>query len=153
MWNTLWRREMHKEFRLQKKRKGKRPLEKTTHRQKDNTKTHVKEVGWDLTGMIWLVMRTNGALLWTWWWTFEFHKIRGIYWLADQRNLCFWRTLFHGASSFVDRHSTDRKVKTFRCQLFPLHRQSQPDSSSLTIADSASSKLIHYSRNTCSKKE
>jgi hypothetical protein len=29
-------------------------------------------VGW--TGLIWLRLGTSGGLLWTWWWTFGFHK-------------------------------------------------------------------------------
>ena len=51
-----------KDFGL-KKPKRKRPLGKTRHRQKDNIKTYVKHVGWESTGLIWLEMRTNGALL------------------------------------------------------------------------------------------
>jgi hypothetical protein len=34
------------------------------------------------TGSIWLRIGTGGGLLWMWWWTFGFHKMRGIYWVA-----------------------------------------------------------------------
>jgi len=32
-------------------------------------------------GSIWLRIWTSGGLLWTRWWTFGFHKSRGISWL------------------------------------------------------------------------
>ena len=37
------------------------------------------------TGLIWLRIRTGGGQLWMWWWTFRFHKMRGISWLAENR--------------------------------------------------------------------
>jgi hypothetical protein len=43
--------------------------------------------------LIWLRIGTGGRLLWVRWWTFGFHKMRGISWLADdllasQEGLC-----------------------------------------------------------------
>jgi hypothetical protein len=45
------------------------------------------------TESIWLRVRTSGGLLWMRWWTFGFHKMRGISWvaqdvLASQEGLC-----------------------------------------------------------------
>jgi hypothetical protein len=35
-------------------------------------------------GLIWLRIGTSGGLLWTRWWTFEFHKMLRISWMAAQ---------------------------------------------------------------------
>jgi hypothetical protein len=32
------------------------------------------------------------------WWTFGFHKMRGISWLAERTLSFFWRTLLYGVS-------------------------------------------------------
>jgi hypothetical protein len=32
---------------------------------------------------IWIKIRTVGGSLWMWWWTFGFHEMRGISWLAE----------------------------------------------------------------------
>jgi hypothetical protein len=37
------------------------------------------------TGSSWLRIGTGGGLLWMWQWTFKFHKMRGISWLAENR--------------------------------------------------------------------
>jgi hypothetical protein len=37
------------------------------------------------TGSSWLRIGTGGGHLWTWQWTFGFHKMRGISWLAENR--------------------------------------------------------------------
>jgi hypothetical protein len=44
----------------------------------------LQEVGWEgaRTGSIWLRIGTGGGLLWMRWWTFRFHKMRGISWVA-----------------------------------------------------------------------
>jgi hypothetical protein len=53
-------------------------------------------------GFIWLRIGTGGGLLWTWWWTFGFHKMRGISWLAEH-TLSFLRmTLLHGVRSIIN---------------------------------------------------
>ena len=36
-------------------------------------------------GSNWLKIGTGGGHLWVRWWTFGFHKMRGIYWLAENR--------------------------------------------------------------------
>jgi hypothetical protein len=54
----------------------------------------LREVGWGAwTGSIWLRTGTGGELLWMRLWTFGFHKMRGISWvaqdvLASQEGLC-----------------------------------------------------------------
>jgi hypothetical protein len=43
---------------------------------------------WDvgaLTGTSWLRIEKGGGRLWMRWWTFGFHKMRGISWLAKNR--------------------------------------------------------------------
>jgi len=40
-----------------------------------------KQGGTVWTGCIWLRMGTCGGILWTWSWTFGFHRRQGIYWL------------------------------------------------------------------------
>jgi hypothetical protein len=53
-----------------------------------------ERMGWGAwTGLIWLDIGKGGGLLWMRWWTFGFHKIRGISWvvedvLASQEGLC-----------------------------------------------------------------
>jgi hypothetical protein len=55
----------------------------------------LREVGWGAwTGSIWLRIWTGGELLWMRLWTFGFHKMRGIFWvaqdvLASQEGLCY----------------------------------------------------------------
>jgi hypothetical protein len=49
-------------------------------------------------GFIWLRIGACGGLLWTRWWTFGFHKIRGISWLAECTLSFLRRTLLHGVS-------------------------------------------------------
>jgi hypothetical protein len=55
----------------------------------------LRVVGWGAwTGSIWLRIGTGGGLLWIRWWTFGFHKVWGISWLAEnllasQEWLCF----------------------------------------------------------------
>jgi hypothetical protein len=38
----------------------------------------------DTHGLIWLRTETSGGLLWTWYWTLGFHKMRKISWLTEQ---------------------------------------------------------------------
>jgi hypothetical protein len=40
------------------------------------------------TAFIWLRIRTNCRLVWTWQWTFGFHKRRGICWPAERLSVC-----------------------------------------------------------------
>jgi hypothetical protein len=49
-------------------------------------------------GFIWLKIGTGGGLLWTRWWTFGFHKMWGIPWLAVRTLSFSIRTLLHGVS-------------------------------------------------------
>jgi hypothetical protein len=52
------------------------------------------EVGWGAwTALIWHKIGTGGGLLWIRWWTFCFHNMRGIFWIAQdvsvsQEGLC-----------------------------------------------------------------
>ena len=50
------------------------------------------------TGWSWLRIGTDGGHLWIRWWTFGFHKVRGISWLAAEPVSFSRRTLFHGVS-------------------------------------------------------
>jgi hypothetical protein len=54
--------------------------------------------GGTLTGLIWLRIGTGGGLLWIRWWTFGFHKMRGISWVAYDITSFSGRTLLHGVS-------------------------------------------------------
>jgi hypothetical protein len=46
----------------------------------------LQEVGWGaLTGLSWFRIGTGGGYLWLREWTFGFHKMRGIFWLAENR--------------------------------------------------------------------
>ena len=50
------------------------------------------------TGWSWLRIGTGGGHLWVRWWTFGFHKMWGISWLAAEP-VSFWRrALLHGVS-------------------------------------------------------
>jgi hypothetical protein len=81
------------------KPEGRRPLGRPRRRWEDNIKMDLREVGRGAqTGLIWLRVGTDGGLLCIRWWTFGFHKMRGIYWvaydiLASQEGL-----VFHGVS-------------------------------------------------------
>ena len=50
------------------------------------------------TGWSWLRIGTDGRHLWIRWWTFGFHKVRGISWLAAEPVSFSRRTLLHGVS-------------------------------------------------------
>jgi hypothetical protein len=47
-------------------------------------------------GFTGLRIGTGGKLLWTRWWAFGFHKMRGISWLAEHTLSFSRRTLLHG---------------------------------------------------------
>jgi hypothetical protein len=66
------------------KPEGWRPLGRPRRRWEDNIKMDIREVGWGgaQTGLIWLRIGTGGGLLCIRWWTFGFHKMRGISWVA-----------------------------------------------------------------------
>jgi hypothetical protein len=54
-------------------------------------------MGW--TGFSWLRIGSSGVLLWTWWWTFRFHKAG--YFLISWVTISFSNNiLHHGVSSF-----------------------------------------------------
>ena len=69
------------------KPEGKRTLGKPRRRWEDNIRTDLQEVGlggvW--TGSTWVKVGTGGGHLWRGWWTFGFRKMRGIFWLAENR--------------------------------------------------------------------
>ena len=50
------------------------------------------------TGWSWLRIGTGGGRLWVRWWTFGFHKMRGISWLAVKPVSFSRRTLLYGVS-------------------------------------------------------
>jgi hypothetical protein len=75
------------------KPEGRRPLGRPRRRWADNIKMDLWEGGGAWTGSIWLRIGTGGGLLCIRWWTFRFHKMRGISWvaediLASQEGLC-----------------------------------------------------------------
>jgi hypothetical protein len=45
----------------------------------------IRGVGWEgaWSGTIWLRIGTGDGLFWMRWWAFEFHKMRGISWVAE----------------------------------------------------------------------
>jgi hypothetical protein len=56
------------------------------------------------TGLIWLRIGTGGGLLCIRWWTFGFHQMRGISWvaediLASQEGLCSMELVSFGTSA------------------------------------------------------
>jgi hypothetical protein len=74
---------------------GKRLLGKSKRRLEDNIKIDIKHIGMR-TGFIRFGTRFNGALLWTWYWTFRFHKRQEISWqvgwlLVSREGLCSMR--------------------------------------------------------------
>jgi hypothetical protein len=60
---------------------GKNHLVRARSRWDDSIETD--GTGW--TRLTWPTIRTGGGLLWTRWWTFRFHKMREISWLAERR--------------------------------------------------------------------
>ena len=84
---------------------GRRPFERPGLRWENNIKMDLREVGWGGTGSIWSRIRTGGGHLWMRWWTFGFHKLRGISWLAE--DLFSRKPLLHGVSCFgMDKTKT-----------------------------------------------
>jgi hypothetical protein len=83
------------------KPEGTRPLGRPRRRWENNIKMDLWEVGWGggaWTGSIWLRIGTGGEPLWMRLWTFKFHKMRGISWVAQG----VWRTLLHGVNWSAD---------------------------------------------------
>ena len=67
------------------KLKGKKALGRPWCRYQDNNGMDLQQMGsgvWN--GLIWLRIGTSGGLLWMRQWTFGFHKMRGISWLAKK---------------------------------------------------------------------
>ena len=80
---------------------GKETTWKAQARWEDNIKMDLQEVGcgaW--TGSIWVRIGTGGGHLWMRQWTFGFHKMRGISWLAENL-LASRRALLYGVSKYV----------------------------------------------------
>ena len=77
------------------KHEGKRPLGRPRRKWEFNLKMYVQEVGCSCLDCICLLMiGTGGGNLWMPQWTFRFHKMRGISWLAEnqlasQDGLCY----------------------------------------------------------------
>jgi hypothetical protein len=66
------------------------------------------------TGLIWLRAGIGGGLLWMRRWTFVFHKMRGISWVAEdvftsQEGLCSMQLVSHGPFDYLN-HSGYRHV-------------------------------------------
>ena len=66
----------------------------------DNIKIDLKWDGAAWTGFIWYRTETDDGLLWMRWWTFGFHNIRGIPWvaeglLASQEGFCSMESVSH----------------------------------------------------------
>ena len=77
------------------RRNGRRPFGRHRHGWDDNIKKNLQEVcvGRAWIWLIWIRIRAVGGSLWMRWWTFGFHKMRGIPWLAEdllasQEGLC-----------------------------------------------------------------
>jgi hypothetical protein len=69
----------------------------------------LREIGWGTwTGSIWLRVGTGGGLLWIRWWTFEFHKMLGI----------FLSSLGHVSCSGMTRH---HELVSYICATCPAH--------------------------------
>jgi hypothetical protein len=78
---------------------GRRPLGTPRRRWKDNINWILGKWGLGMwIGLIWLRVGTSGGVLWTRWWTFGFHKMRGISWLAERTLSFSRRILLHGVS-------------------------------------------------------
>jgi hypothetical protein len=52
------------------------------------------------TGSSWLRIGTGGGHFWLWYWTFGFHKMRGISWLTENRLASQEGHLLHGVRHF-----------------------------------------------------
>ena len=87
------------------KPEGKRPLGRLRRRWEDNIEMDPREVGGVETGWSWLRIGTDGGHLWIWWWTFGFHKVRGISWLAAEPVSFSRTTLLHGVSTYNGRRT------------------------------------------------
>ena len=87
MW---WRWEVHTEFCWESE-----AITLPRYIWQDNVKMNFKERdGRAWTGLVWLRVGTSCRLLWTRYWTFVFHKMRWISWLAEealasQEGLCY----------------------------------------------------------------
>ena len=69
---------------------GKESLERSRHSWEDNIKMDLQDVGWGGMGWIdWLRTGSGSWCLWMWQWTFRFHNMQGVCWLAeDLLGLC-----------------------------------------------------------------
>ena len=77
------------------KSERKRPLGRPRRRWEDNVKKWEGVLG---TGWSWLRIGTGCGHLWVRWWTYGYHKMRGISWLAAEPVSFSRRTVLHGVS-------------------------------------------------------
>jgi hypothetical protein len=81
--NVAWMWEKRNAYRLLVgKPEGKRPLGRHRRRWVDNIRMDLGEVGWGLTGLVWLRLGTGGELLSNRYWSFGFHNMLGNYRVA-----------------------------------------------------------------------
>ena len=88
---------------LEGKPEWKSPLGRPRRWWEDNIKMDLREMGGVKTGWSWLRIRTGGGHLWIRWWTFGFHKLTGISWLAAEPVSFSRRTIPHGVSKYVSK--------------------------------------------------
>ena len=96
---------------LMGKPEGRRKLKRPRRRWEDNIKMDFREFGWGgeaWTGSIWLIIGTGGRLLWIRGWTFGFHKIREISWIAEdvlasQEGLCSMELLIYNIQEILSK--------------------------------------------------
>ena len=64
---------------------SRRTLGRPRRRSEDNIKTNLKEIGWEFVDWIDLAQDMDSvALMWAQYWTFGFHKMGGISWIAEE---------------------------------------------------------------------
>ena len=101
------------------KPEGKRPLGRPRRRWKD-IKMDLREVGGVETGWTWLRIGTDSGHLWIRWWTFGFHKVRGISWLDAELVSFSRRTLLLGVSKYpyTEVRGTKREMEMLNWRHF-----------------------------------
>jgi hypothetical protein len=71
--------------RMVEKPEGKRHYERPWLKWENNIKLDLQEASWGSHELIWLGIRAGGGLLWTRGWTSGYRKMRGIFWLPENR--------------------------------------------------------------------
>jgi hypothetical protein len=85
---------------------GRRPLGRPRSRWENNTKMDLQDLGWGAwTWSIWLRTETGSGLLWMWYRTIGFHKMRGSSWLAEDlfaslEGLCYMQLVRNEEAQF-----------------------------------------------------